>query len=403
MVTARLSLIQSLSMAISDLAITSFLVTMLVSLMFQELIDQYGSDFLNAHSGASAAPILKDFDIHEYVTFLGMVLFVTKVIAGIGLELRSIWNFPQSIEDWKDNHSSNYKIKALLQPLMSSATLYLSATRNGLSILTTVTSLWKDGMPESIAFVYAALFHPDKGRSTFACRLSDFLSGTGTTMQNSGASMLASMLLTGVISPTREILDPATILVIQHWTLPLQYLNIWLYGIFAVVTEIWFEWSVFGNQNELLKEHWSAASGYLVIIAAHWFFLISAALNIRATGSPIGVELANVASHLAVKVNMKEIETSIQDFDGGDEETLEKEDRGDNGDGKDEEQDEEQIDFVDQIERLFFLQEEGKMHAGRNETEIGDSRRPNPEASAKKLGSIQDESEHDDDDLWEQA
>ena len=92
--------------------------------------------------------------------------------------------------------------------------------------------------------LYLGIFHQ---RATRLERLSDMIVGIGTLLHHSAASFIISMMVVGVIPPSRFIFNPIIILVMQHWVVLLSYVNIPLYSAIQLVLEYFFEWNVLGK------------------------------------------------------------------------------------------------------------------------------------------------------------
>ena len=76
-------------------------------------------------------------------------------------------------------------------------------------------------------------------------RLSDILNGLGTLVHHSAASFIVVMLVVGAIPPSRYILNPCLILVLQHWVVLLVYASPALYSAIELGLEYYFNLIVF--------------------------------------------------------------------------------------------------------------------------------------------------------------
>ena len=73
-------------------------------------------------------------------------------------------------------------------------------------------------------------------------RMSDFVNGAGTAAHHAAASFIIAMLVVGVIPPSRYVIGPILILVMQHWVVLIGYSNEALYSAFELTLEYFFEW-----------------------------------------------------------------------------------------------------------------------------------------------------------------
>jgi len=133
--------------------------------------------------------------------------------------------------------------------------------------------LWKFGFPETFMHLCLGLFSSQRNSTQ---RLADLLDGVGTVLHHGAASMTVSMLVAGVVPPSRAVNSPCLILVMQHWLPLLSCVNKPLYLGGELVLECYFEWIILSGFPELYQMHWIAALGAGVMLFAHWLYLASA-------------------------------------------------------------------------------------------------------------------------------
>lgn len=159
-------------------------------------------------------------------------------------------------------------------------------------------------------------------------RACDLCNGFGTLLHHSAATFIISMLVVGVFPPSRYILNPIVILVMQHWVALLKYVSVPLYSAIELILEYYFEWVIFcelpeysesyfysssqvlisylllftGDWAKIYNLHWTAAVGASVMLFAHWLYLSASVFamltpnsNEEVGGDVIGKAMASVS------------------------------------------------------------------------------------------------------------
>ena len=145
-------------------------------------------------------------------------------------------------------------------------TLGLAADHNYWALPVLVPSLWKFGFPETLMHLYLGIFNKRahftvsyKGHLVMLLGMSlkisshfpsqdracELCNGFGTLLHHSAATFIISMLVVGVFPPSRYILNPIVILVMQHWVALLKYVSVPLYSAIELILEYYFEWVIF--------------------------------------------------------------------------------------------------------------------------------------------------------------
>jgi hypothetical protein len=89
-------------------------------------------------------------------------------------------------------------------------------------------------------YIYLGLF----GRTGRIGRASDLCNGIGTAIHHGSAAFIIAMLTVGVIPPSRYLISPILILVMQHWVALIGYSSRALYSAIELVLDYFFQWSV---------------------------------------------------------------------------------------------------------------------------------------------------------------
>ena len=201
-------------------------------------------------------------------------LWLTVCITGFGSELVLGEWFVQKLSE--GNGTVLWHASQLLFSLCISISIY-SATALGLPFA--VVGLWKFGFPETIGAYRRAFLD---GASVDG--LKEFMNGLGATLHHTSAAWLIVGITTGLFVPmTREIMAVSLPLVGQHMGVLVKYHNLWLYALINLFLEIWWEWEVFQQQQQLTRargHHVSVHGCSLTMLFAHWLYWGAALLEI---------------------------------------------------------------------------------------------------------------------------
>ena len=216
---------------------------------------------------------LNDFDHSVYMAY---ILWGTATLAGFGLEALT-WQCI-SKEGWNRALEARWKLAQTAFPLLAITTLGLASSRNYMALPILVLGLYKFGFPETLAYMYGAA-----RRTKLPLRISDFFDGAGNLLHHSSASLVICILVTGVIRPTRHVVDPIIVLVVQHWFVLLKYVHFKTYLAIELILELWFEWSIFSQyETYMYAQHWTAPLAAGVMLVSHWMYLVAAGIRLVA-------------------------------------------------------------------------------------------------------------------------
>jgi len=246
-----------------------------------------------------------------------------SVITGIGLEV-FVWILLQS---WNDDTSLRknaireywWRFAQFLFPVMLTTATGLSSTRNYIALPILILGLWKFGFPETINHLYLAMYNDN---ASHVERFTEFLNGVGSVTHHSSAALVLVGVLTGVTSLDRNVMLPALILTTQHWFVLLFYANIWLYTIFTLVWEFWFEWVLLSNLESLRSSHSLVGIASCVMLLAHWLYLLAGALNLAGGSSNENVHVKAI-SHFQGGSTKKALDTQETTSETGEDDSDE--------------------------------------------------------------------------------
>lgn len=216
-----------------------------------------------------------EMDDEQFQVYVGYILWVTCLIGGIGSELLVFLLCFQN-DGWSESKDALWKFAQFFFPLLAATTLGMALSHNYLCLPFLVGGLWKFGFPETILFMYMALV----GERHRIDRMGDFLNATGTITHHSASALLIVMLLVGVVPPSRYVVGPILILLMQHWFVLFRYVNNNVYIVLELILEFWFEWIVISDYQYIAALHWTASLSAATMLVAHWEYLLAAALDV---------------------------------------------------------------------------------------------------------------------------
>lgn len=219
---------------------------------------------------------LSNLDDDEFQVYVGFVLWVTVSMAGLGLELL-VWLTFLREQGWSKKTEARWKLAQFLFPLFGSLALGLALSQNFLSLLFTVLSMWKFGFPETLMYVFSALYDNE---TTLSGRITNFLNATGTVCHHTSAAMILCLLTIGVIPADRHIVSSSLVLVMQHWFVLLRYVNKFIYSALELTLEVWFEWVIISDLQHIRSLHWTASLAACGMLTAHWLYVVAAVIDL---------------------------------------------------------------------------------------------------------------------------
>ena len=236
----------------------------------------------------------------EFDFYLGMFLWITMLLAGIGMELMVWINFLS--QGWDRSIEIKWRFAEFMFPLFGAMTMGLASQRNFLAMITFVIGFYKCGFPETLAYMHTAIYENNndggggnytsnrKGRGPpslyeifrrFPCVASNYLNSVGLLIHHSAGGLCVAMWLTGKIPVDRHTVMAHIILVAQHWFILVKYVNVPLYMIIELTLEGLFEWAALSElERYKANYHWTAVLAVGTMILAHWMFLVAAAFEL---------------------------------------------------------------------------------------------------------------------------
>lgn len=244
----------------------------------------FAMDETNALGISDSSPFAKMSD-EQFTVYITVVIWLTAVLTGIGLEIL-VWI--RYLQPWTSdcNIRGNaerefwWRVSQFVFPLVIMTALGLATTHNFVALPALVVGLWKFGFPETINHLYLGIYETN---TSLLERAANLLNGIGSLMHHSAGALLIVSALNGLASPTRVILSPALVLIMQHWFALLFYSNKFLYSSLTLVWEFWFEWLLLSHLEALLSQHRVVGIGAFAMLFAHWLYLMAGAIGTLCT------------------------------------------------------------------------------------------------------------------------
>jgi hypothetical protein len=215
---------------------------------------------------------LSDYGFNIYV---GFIIYITLELAGLGGETLVWFIFLEG--GWSEEHENVWRMVQFVFPLLGMTAIGLANTHNFWCLPTTVAFLWKFGFPETILYTYEAIFET---RNSKLKRMTDLINGIGTVIHHNVVALYVSMVITGVIPPTRNTLEVTLPLLMQHWFVMLKYFHRTTYIAVELFLEAWFEWVALSNLEYAWYYSWTGSMLGGSMLFAHWAYLIAGGLSL---------------------------------------------------------------------------------------------------------------------------
>jgi hypothetical protein len=254
---------------------------------------------------------IADLDDSQFNVYVGFVLWMTMVLAGIGTELLFWTTFLRA--GWSCEAEATWKFAEFAFPLLGVTAFGLAMHHDYMAVMFLVAGMFKLGFPEILTYMHAALYltdpHKNEGRYLW---ISAFLNSVGLITHHSACAFIISMMLNSVITPDRYIIAPILLLLMQHWFALLKYASFPMYVVLQLFLEFWFEWTVLSVYQFVIVNHWTAALGGGTMIVAHWMFLLAAALELVLKEKFVDAEEISNTELLTVSSDAEETEADVE-------------------------------------------------------------------------------------------
>ena len=219
-----------------------------------------------------------DMDATNFCTFVAMLSWTIVLVTGIGLEI-FVWHTILK-DGWSSEWETKWRLAQFVFPVLGMTCMGLAFHQNSLAVLLTIVWLWKFGFPETVSSVHAGLFNT---KLLLKDRVADFINGIGTFLHHSSAALSVCVLAAGLPHKPwqpRTLLMSAFLAVSQHLLCPIYYAAPNLYIPLVLCLEVFFEWGLISDVENVYKANWLIGLLAVVMIFAHWLYLFAGLLNL---------------------------------------------------------------------------------------------------------------------------
>jgi hypothetical protein len=79
------------------------------------------------------------------------------------------------------------------------------------------------------------------------------------------------MILAGAVTPDDHVVSCILLLLMQHWFVLVRHISNTLYIILELTLELWFEWTIISEFQNLASNHWTASCKFpfLLFVTSH--------------------------------------------------------------------------------------------------------------------------------------
>ena len=238
-----------------------------------------------------------NLDHEQFQVYLGFILWITCLLAGIGSELL-VYILYLKQDGWTEGNDRMWIMAQFFFPLLAATTLGLAIFQNYMALPCLIAGLWKFGFPETILYQHSALFGSRGCNAVDSLRrLSNFMNGSGTVAHHGAAAMLICMILAGAIIADDHVVSCILPLIAQHWFVLVHHVSPTLYIILELTLEVWFQWTIISEFEYLATNHWTASLAAGVMFTSHYQYLLAAAIDIllKLTAQEDGTSLLRTA------------------------------------------------------------------------------------------------------------
>ncbi|CAB9524730.1 expressed unknown protein [Seminavis robusta] len=230
----------------------------------------------------------------DFKTYIGVILYMTAMLTGLGLEFFG-WDILTMDMGWSTKQETWWWLAQFLFPLFAATSLGLSLSRNFMTLPFLAIGLWKFGMPETVSYMYGALYQdvkdPDQARFKLSWgQLSKFINSVGNIMHHSASILTIVMFLSGAVLADRHMVASIVVLIMQHWFTLLKYKHLYLFCVIEIVLEVYFEWVIFSELHYVHSRHPSLSYSSSAMLVAHWMYFFAGMLELAVDSTTEQVE-----------------------------------------------------------------------------------------------------------------
>ena len=224
-----------------------------------------------------------------FLLYTSCVMWVGVVSVGLGSEavfgtlmVRLISNADAS-QHSEGGMVGGQRLWQMAQLLFSLNILVAFFSRSALGLPFLVLGLWKLGFPETLVSLQLA----GQRAIPASMRAFHFIDGLATLLHHTSTAFIIVAATTGLFPHSRALVAPCIVPIVQHMICLLKYVAPRTYLLLMLLTEVYFEWEVFGNLPHMHSPHGAPFSriGRAVatdMLVSHWLYLVAALIKLVA-------------------------------------------------------------------------------------------------------------------------
>ena len=171
----------------------------------------------------------------------------------------------------------------MAQLLFSLNILVAFFSRSALGLPFLVLGLWKLGFPETLISLQLA----GQRAMPASMRAFHFIDGLATLLHHTSTAFIIVASTTGLFPHSRALVAPCVVPIVQHMICLLKYVAPRTHTLLMLLTEVYFEWEVFGNLPHMHSPHGAPFSriGRAVatdMLVSHWLYMVAAIIKLVA-------------------------------------------------------------------------------------------------------------------------
>ena len=225
-----------------------------------------------------------------FLLYTSCIMWVGVVSVGLGSEavfgtlmVRLVSNADGTSQRSAGGVVGGQRLWQMAQLLFSLNILVAFFSRSALGLPFLVLGLWKLGFPETLISLQLA----GQRAMPASMRAFHFIDGLATLLHHTSTAFIIVASTTGLFPHSRALVAPCVVPIVQHMICPVKYVAPRTHMLLMLLTEVYFEWEVFGNLPHMHSPHGAPFSriGRAVatdMLVSHWLYMVAAVIKLVA-------------------------------------------------------------------------------------------------------------------------
>ena len=225
-----------------------------------------------------------------FLLYTSCIMWVGVVSVGLGSEavfgtlmVRLVSNADGTSQRSAGGVVGGQRLWQMAQLLFSLNILVAFFSRSALGLPFLVLGLWKLGFPETLISLQLA----GQRAMPASMRAFHFIDGLATLLHHTSTAFIIVASTTGLFPHSRALVAPCVVPIVQHMICLVKYVAPRTHMLLMLLTEVYFEWEVFGNLPHMHSPHGAPFSriGRAVatdMLVSHWLYMVAAVIKLVA-------------------------------------------------------------------------------------------------------------------------